>query len=92
VKRLAASLEVAARGNGFSRKQRTQIVTAAVTRYRMAMRNFAGGLHAHRTRARRDAAARAAYLAGHAPGPDDRRDLLLLGCWLVVKSGYYLLS
>ena len=42
VKRLAASLEVAARGNGFAGKQRREIVTAAVTRYRQAMRSFAG--------------------------------------------------
>jgi uncharacterized protein (DUF2252 family) len=42
VKRLAASLEVAARGNGFTGKQRREIVTAAVARYREAMRAFAG--------------------------------------------------
>jgi uncharacterized protein (DUF2252 family) len=42
VKRLAASLEVAARGNGFGGKQRREIVTAAVARYRHAMRVFAG--------------------------------------------------
>jgi uncharacterized protein (DUF2252 family) len=42
VKRLAASLEVAARGNGFPGKQRREIVMAAVTRYRQAMRSFAG--------------------------------------------------
>jgi uncharacterized protein (DUF2252 family) len=42
VKRLAASLEVAARGNGFSGKQRRAIVRAAVARYRQAMRRFAG--------------------------------------------------
>jgi uncharacterized protein (DUF2252 family) len=42
VKRLAASLEVAARGNGFPDKQRRDIVVAAVGRYRQAMRNFAG--------------------------------------------------
>ena len=42
VKRLAASLEVAARGNGFPDKQRREIVMAAVTRYRQAMRSFAG--------------------------------------------------
>jgi uncharacterized protein (DUF2252 family) len=41
VKRLAASLEVAGRENGFSGKQRREIVTAAVTRYRKAMRQFA---------------------------------------------------
>ncbi len=41
VKRLAASLEVAARGNGFTGKQRRDIVTAAVARYRVAMRRFA---------------------------------------------------
>ncbi len=42
VKRLAASLEVAARGNGFLRKQRREIVTSAVASYRQAMREFAG--------------------------------------------------
>jgi uncharacterized protein (DUF2252 family) len=42
VKRLAASLEVAARGNEFPGKQRREIVTAAVARYRQAMRSFAG--------------------------------------------------
>jgi uncharacterized protein (DUF2252 family) len=42
VKRLAASLEVAARGNGFGGKERREIVTAAVARYRQAMRDFAG--------------------------------------------------
>ena len=42
VKRLAASLEVAGRGNGFSGKDRREIVTAAVARYRQAMRTFAG--------------------------------------------------
>jgi uncharacterized protein (DUF2252 family) len=42
VKRLAASLEVAARGNGFPGRQRREIVTAVVARYRQAMREFAG--------------------------------------------------
>ena len=42
VKRLAASLEVAARGNGFSGKQRRDVVMAAVASYRQAMRTFAG--------------------------------------------------
>jgi uncharacterized protein (DUF2252 family) len=42
VKRLAASLEVAARGNGFADRQRREIVAAAVARYRQAMRSFAG--------------------------------------------------
>jgi uncharacterized protein (DUF2252 family) len=42
VKRLAASLEVAARGNGFAVKQRRDIVMAAVGQYRQAMRQFAG--------------------------------------------------
>ena len=41
VKRLAASLEVAARGNGFSRPDRREIVLGAVARYRGAMRRFA---------------------------------------------------
>jgi uncharacterized protein (DUF2252 family) len=42
VKRLAASLEVAARENGFSTKDRGKILLATVARYRMAMRQFAG--------------------------------------------------
>ena len=42
VKRLAASLEVAARENGFPTKQRREVVLAAVSRYRQAMRQFAG--------------------------------------------------
>src|SRR6185312_7028298 len=42
VKRLAASVEVAARGNGFPGKDRREIVMATVTRYRQAMRTFAG--------------------------------------------------
>ena len=42
LKRLAASLEVAARGNGFPDKDRREIVTASVARYRQAMRTFAG--------------------------------------------------
>jgi uncharacterized protein (DUF2252 family) len=42
VKRLATSLEVAARDNGFARKDRRQIVLAAVATYRMVMRQLAG--------------------------------------------------
>ncbi len=42
VKRLAASLEVAGRGNGFGGKDRGEIVMASVARYRQAMRDFAG--------------------------------------------------
>jgi uncharacterized protein (DUF2252 family) len=42
VKRLAASLDVAGRDNGFGGKDRREIVTAAVASYRQAMRNFAG--------------------------------------------------
>jgi uncharacterized protein (DUF2252 family) len=42
VKRLAASMEVAARSNGFTGKERRKIVTATVARYRQAMRAFAG--------------------------------------------------
>jgi uncharacterized protein (DUF2252 family) len=41
VKRLAASMEVAGRGNGFPGKDRRKIVTATVARYRQAMRGFA---------------------------------------------------
>jgi uncharacterized protein (DUF2252 family) len=42
VKRLAASLAVAGRDNGFSGKDRRQIVLAAAESYRTAMRGFAG--------------------------------------------------
>ena len=42
VKRLAASIEIAGRENGFSQKQRRKAVLAAVRRYRDAMRDFAG--------------------------------------------------
>jgi uncharacterized protein (DUF2252 family) len=42
VKRLAASLEVAGRDNGYADKDRRDIVTAAATSYRQAMRSFAG--------------------------------------------------
>jgi uncharacterized protein (DUF2252 family) len=42
VKRLAASLEVAGRDNGYADADRREIVTASVARYRTAMRQFAG--------------------------------------------------
>jgi hypothetical protein len=42
VKRLAASIEIAARENGISAGQRRKIVLAALTRYREAMRELAG--------------------------------------------------
>ncbi|HXZ63276.1 MAG TPA: DUF2252 domain-containing protein [Streptosporangiaceae bacterium] len=42
VKRLAASIEIAARENGFPVRLRRKIVLAALTGYREAMRDFAG--------------------------------------------------
>jgi uncharacterized protein (DUF2252 family) len=45
VKRLATSMEVAARGNGFGGEQRREIVTATAASYRRAMRAFAGMTH-----------------------------------------------
>jgi uncharacterized protein (DUF2252 family) len=42
VKRLAASIEVAARQNGFDRKARRRAVRASVDRYQQAMARFAG--------------------------------------------------
>ncbi|MDQ1065899.1 DUF2252 domain-containing protein [Streptomyces canus] len=42
VKRLAASLVIAGRANGFSTKQRAAIVLATVRSYRESMRSFAG--------------------------------------------------
>jgi len=41
VKRLAASLEIAGRDNGYSTKERRQVVTSAAGNYRSAMREFA---------------------------------------------------
>ena len=42
VKRLAASLAVAGRANGFPAKDRRKVILAGVGRYRTAMREFAG--------------------------------------------------
>jgi uncharacterized protein (DUF2252 family) len=42
VKRLAASLEIAGRDNGYTGKQRRSVVLSAVNAYRGAMREFAG--------------------------------------------------
>src|SRR5215475_5073993 len=42
VKRLTASLEIAARENGVRKRDRTAMVQAAAARYRTAMREFAG--------------------------------------------------
>lgn len=42
VKRLAASLVIAGRANGFSTKERARIVRATVRSYRESMRSFAG--------------------------------------------------
>ncbi|MGN6793616.1 MAG: DUF2252 family protein, partial [Streptosporangiaceae bacterium] len=42
VKRLTASLEIAARENGVRKRDRTAMVRAAAARYRTAMREFAG--------------------------------------------------
>jgi uncharacterized protein (DUF2252 family) len=42
VKRLAASLAIAGRGNGFSAKRRREVVLRATAGYRTAMREFAG--------------------------------------------------
>jgi uncharacterized protein (DUF2252 family) len=42
VKRLATSIEIAARENGVPARERRRIVLAAATRYREAMRDFAG--------------------------------------------------
>ena len=83
VKRLAASLEVAARGNGFSGKQRREIVLAAVGRYRQAMRDFAGMTnldvwYAHvdvdQLRAQFESAAEGAAAQGGGQGPGHGAD------------------
>src|SRR3954451_11992225 len=42
VKRLAMSLEIAARDNGFKARQRQAVVSAGAAEYRRAMRSFAG--------------------------------------------------
>jgi len=56
VKRLAASLEIAGRDNGFGGKERRRIVLAAAARYREAMRAFAGLGHLDVWYARADVA------------------------------------
>ena len=48
VKRLAASLEVAGRENGYSGKERRGVVEGAVAGYRRRMRDLAGMSHARR--------------------------------------------
>jgi uncharacterized protein (DUF2252 family) len=45
VKRLAASLLVASRGNGHARKEQRAVVRGAVERYRVTMQDFAGQGH-----------------------------------------------
>ena len=45
VKRLAASLEIAGRDNGFKRKERKSLVLAATRSYRESMRGFADQSH-----------------------------------------------
>jgi uncharacterized protein (DUF2252 family) len=57
VQRLAASFEIAARGNGFRRKERRASVAAAVREYREAMRRFAAMRNLEVWYARLDAAA-----------------------------------
>ena len=42
VKRLAASIEIAGRGNAFKTKTRRKIVLSTVAAYRQAVRDFAG--------------------------------------------------
>ena len=76
IKRLATSLEVAGRDNGYSTKQRHSIVLAAVAAYRRAMAEFAEKTalevwYAHADedaiKARFDAAAASVRQAGRAP-------------------------
>src|SRR5262249_8324367 len=71
VKRLAASVEIAARANGLPAAKRTPIVLSTVRAYREAMRSFAGLHNLDVWYARADVNA----IAPELPNAHDRRDL-----------------
>src|SRR3954470_24768200 len=73
VKRLAASLEVAARGNGFTAGRRHAIVQGSVREYRDAMHRFAGMKTLDIWYARIDETALAELLQGEAKPKQARR-------------------
>ncbi|MFL6120140.1 DUF2252 domain-containing protein [Actinophytocola sp.] len=74
VKRLAASLEVASRDNGFTTRQCREVVVTATAEYRRAMREFAGRTALAVWHARADVdLVRATY--GDRLRPKGRRDL-----------------
>src|SRR4051795_8312294 len=73
VKRLAASLEVAARGNGFTAGRRHAIVQGSVREYRDAMHRFAGMKTLDIWYARIDEPALAELLQGEAKPKQARR-------------------
>ncbi|HEY2205008.1 MAG TPA: DUF2252 domain-containing protein [Pseudonocardia sp.] len=99
VKRLATSMEIAGRANGYSGKERGRIVEATVAAYRNAMRGFAGQhmldvWYAHagieRLESLTDVRLRAAQrksLARSAKKAQTRDNLGALGRFAVVEDG-----
>jgi uncharacterized protein (DUF2252 family) len=73
VKRLVASLEVAGRANGFSRKRRRVATLAAGTRYRTAMAEFAAARDIDVWYSRTDAEELAVQLAPQLDAPQRKR-------------------
>ena len=73
VKRLVASLEVAARENGFTGKQRNQIMMSAAASYREAMRQFSAMTNLDVWYARADVEQLRAEMAGQLKGLQRKR-------------------
>ncbi|AZS82936.1 DUF2252 domain-containing protein [Streptomyces griseoviridis] len=73
VKRLAASLVIAGRENGFSRAERATIVRAAVRSYRERMREYAAMRHLDVWYAKASAEQLRAVAAEQLPGRESRR-------------------
>ncbi|MEV8603252.1 DUF2252 domain-containing protein [Streptomyces griseoviridis] len=73
VKRLAASLVIAGRENGFSRAERATIVRAAVRSYRERMREYAARRHLDVWYAKASAEQLRAVAAEQLPGRESRR-------------------
>ncbi|MDT0470732.1 DUF2252 domain-containing protein [Streptomyces sp. DSM 41014] len=73
VKRLAASLVIAGRENGFSRAERSTIVRAAVRSYRERMREYAAMRHLDVWYAKASAEQLRAVAAEQLPGRESRR-------------------
>jgi uncharacterized protein (DUF2252 family) len=91
VKRLAASVEIAAREQGFKAGQRRRAVLATVRAYREAMRRFAAMRHLEVWYARLDASAILAD-AGHRISAEDRERADRLNAKALAKDSVRALS